>query len=205
MSSVPTSFHDIHPNDDHGPRQNFTAPIDASSDVGPEELVRPAPFDRVSTPSFPISTNISATQVPHEQRPVSLMNGVTDYKDLAPAFSMYNAFSRFQIPYPFSMTSSRFFSGLPASLENALVPCAGGSCEIVPKRNHKPKDKHSKHIAANPAKGKRVARARRTRGPTRNTSGKPCCSGFEDMFVCSSHFVPDNYKTRDSHTPSPQK
>ncbi|KAN0118410.1 hypothetical protein V8E52_005140 [Russula decolorans] len=186
MSSVPTSFYDIHPNDDHDQHQNFMAPIDASSNMGPGELVRPTPFDKVPAPSFPIPNNISATQAPHEQLPAFLMNEVTDDTDLAPAFSTYNAIPRFRIPFPFAMTSSRFFSGLPTSPENTLVPCASASCGIVPKRkrNRKPKDKHTKRNAAKPAKSKR-AHARRTRGPTRNTRGKrgkPYCSGFEDMF-----------------------
>lgn len=209
MSSVPTSFYGIHPNDDHDPHQNFMAPIDASSNMGSGELFYPTPFDGVPAPSFPNPNNISATQSPPEELPAFLTNGVTDDAGLAPVFPIYNAFPHFQIPFPFEMTPNLFFSGLPTSPENTLASSPGPSRGSVPKRkrkrNRKSKDKYTKRIAADPAKNKRVAHTRRTRGPNRNTSSRPHYAGFEEMFVRSC-LVMDNYKRlpnkRSSHIPS---
>lgn len=211
MSSVPTSFYGIHPNDDPDPHQNFMAPIDASSNMDSGELFY-TPFDGVPAPLFPNPNNISATQSPPEELPILLTNGVTDDAGLAPVFPMYNAFPHFQIPLPFAMTSSLFFSGLPTSPENTLTPSPILSCGSVPKRkrkrNHKSKGIYTKRIAADPAKSKRVAHTRRTRGPNRNTSSRPHYAGFEEMFVRSSCLVLDNYKRlsnkRNSHIPSPK-
>jgi hypothetical protein len=207
MSSVPTSFHGIHPDDDHDPHQDSITPIDASSNTGSGEPFYPTPFDGVPTPSFPNPNNISATQSLREELPAFLMNGVTDDAGLAPVLRTYNAFPHFQVPFPFVIPPSVFFSGLPTSPESTLVPLPppGPSRINVPKRKRirKSKDKYTKRTGADPTKGKRVAHTRRTRGPTRKTTSKPRCAGFEFMFVRSSHLVLDNYKRlltkRNSH------
>lgn len=180
MSSVPTSFYGIHPNDDQDPHQNFMAPIDANSNMGSGELFCPTPFNGVPAPSFPNPNNISATYSPQEEPPAFRMNGITNNASLAPAFPTCNAFPRFQIP--FAMASSLFSPGLPTSPKGTLAPSPCPSRGNVPKRkrNHKLKSKDIyKRIGADLIKS---AHTRRTRGPTRNISGKPYCARFEDMF-----------------------
>jgi hypothetical protein len=210
MSSVPTSFHGIHPDDDHDPHQDSITPIDASSNMGSGEPFYPTHFDRVPIPSFPNPNNISATQSLREELPAFLMNGVTEDAGLAPVLRTYNAFPHFQAPFPFVIPPGVFFSGfsgLPTSPESTLVPLPppGPSRINVAKRKRirKSKDKYTKRTGADPTKGKRVAHTRRTRGPTRKTTSKPRCAGFEFMFVRSSHLVLDNYKRhltkRNSH------
>jgi hypothetical protein len=207
MSSIPTSFYGIHPNDDRDLHQNFMAPIDASSNMAYGEPFYPTPFDGVPTPSFSNPNIISTT---HEKLPVFLTNGVT-YAGLAPGFPMYNPLPHFQTPFPFAMTPGPFVSGLPTSPESTLAPSPCPSRGNVPKRkrNRKSKDIHTKRIAADPAKSKKVAHTPRTRGLTRNTGRKPHSAGFEDMFVRSSHPVLDEYKRlptkRNSHVSSTKK
>ena len=200
MSSIPTSFYGIQPNDDHWHdlHQYFMAPTDAVSNTGSGELSYPTPFDGVPAPSFSNPNNISATQSPHEELPTFLTNKVTDDAGLAPAFPMYNAFPHLQIPFPFAMPVPPrvFFSGLPTPPESTLAPSPGPSRASISKckRNRKSKDICTKRLATDPAKSKRVAYIRRTRGPNRKTSRKPYRAGYDFMFVRSSHLVLDNYK-----------
>ena len=118
MSSVPTSSHGVHPDDDHDSQQN----IIARSNMGSEELFYPTPFDGVPAPSFPNPINISATQSPHEELPAFTMNGVIDDAGLALVLPTYDAFPHFQVPFPFVIPPSVFFSGLPTSPEGTLAP-----------------------------------------------------------------------------------
>jgi hypothetical protein len=187
MSSITTSFHGIHPNDDHSPHQDFIVPIDTSSNMGSGEPVYPTPFDGVPAPSLPNPNNISATQSSHEERAAFSMNGVTDNASLALAFPTYNPFPHFQCPFPFAMSSSPFLSGLPTSSESALAPSPSPSCGKSPKFNHKFRGKNTKRTVTYLAKSKVFVN-------TRRTSRKSESKGFAVMFVRSSHPVLDNYK-----------
>jgi hypothetical protein len=189
MTSVPTPFYAAHPNDNHGPRQDFVAPINTNYNMG---FGGPFPtfFTAVPAPSFPTPNNISATQSPYELPP-SLMNGVTNDAGFLPVLPTYNAHPHFQTPFSSTMTSRQIFSTLPTSSESTLAPSPGPSRGNLPKpkRNtsHKPKDTKAKLIAA---KKRRAVQIRRPRGNTNRKSH----SGFEDMFVCPSHPVLDDYK-----------
>lgn len=179
MSSVPTSFYGIYPNDDHDPRQNFMAPIDASFHVGSGEPFYPTPFDGLPVPSFRNPNNISTT---HEELPAFLTNGVTVNDGQAPAFPTYSAVPHSQTPFPFAMTSSPFVSR--TSPESTLAPAPS------PSRGNRglhqcirgSKDTYAERIAAYLSKSKRAAHTRRTRGLTSKGSG----AGFRKMFVRSS-------------------
>ena len=191
MTSVPTQFYAAHPNGNRDPHQDFKdfmAPINAYNMGFGGQF--PTFLNGVLAPSFPTPNNIPVTQSPYEIPP-SLVNGVTNNAGFPPVLPTYNAPPHFQTPFSSTMTSSQFPSGLPTSSKSTLAPVPGPSRGNLskPKRNtsHKPKDIKTKLIAA---KKKRAVQIRHARG---NTSRKPH-SGFEDMFVCPSHPVLDNYK-----------
>lgn len=191
MSSLPTSFYAIPANEDHDSLQNFMAPINACPNMGGESL-SPTTFN-LPAPSFPNANNISAT---HEELPAFLKKGVTDVAGLqvAPVFPTNSAIPHFQAQIPYSLLSSLFCSKSPTFPENTLVPTPGPSCRKLPKHHRKPKDIYTKLITAYLSKTIRVAYARRTRVPTRNTGRRSYGAGFQDMIVRSSHPILDNYK-----------
>ena len=190
-SSLPTSFYAIPVNEDHDSLQNFMAPINSSSNMGSGEPLYPTTFN-MPAPSFPNHNNISAT---HEELPSFLKKGVTDDAGLqvAPVFPTNSAVPHFQAQIPYALLSGLFCSKSPTFPENTLVPTPGPSCGNLPKHHRKSKDIYTKLITAYLSKSIRVARARRTRGPTWNTGRRSYGAGFQDMIVRSSHPILDSY------------